>query len=51
MKVEISTKDRSVYVVANDIAKDLETLDKWLKALRAARRWLVKELTAVDADN
>lgn len=44
MKVEINTKDRTVYVVANEIALDLETMDKWLKALRVAREWLRKEL-------
>jgi hypothetical protein len=45
MKVEMNTKDRTVYVVANDIAQDLETIDKWLKALRVAREWLRKELS------
>lgn len=44
MKVEINTKDRSVYVAANDMAHDLETIDKWLKALKVAREWLRKEL-------
>lgn len=43
MKVEINTKDRTIYVVANDIAQDLETVDKWIKALRVARGWLRKE--------
>lgn len=45
MKVEISTKDRSVYMAGNDMALDLETIDKWIKALRVAREWLRKELS------
>ncbi len=44
MKVEINTKERSVYVVANDITKELEIIDKWIEALRVARRWLRKEI-------
>lgn len=44
MKVEINTKDKMVWVSANDTAHSLETIDKWLKALRVAREWLRKEL-------
>lgn len=44
MKVEINTKERTVYIVAHDIASSLETIDKWLKAIRIARRWLRREL-------
>lgn len=44
MKVEINTKDKSVWVFANDIASNLETIDKWIAALRIARNWLRKEL-------
>lgn len=48
MKVEMNTKDRTVYVVANDIAQELATIDAWLKALKVARGWLSKELTKSD---
>lgn len=44
MKVEISTKDKSVFVSSNDMATSLETIDKWIKALTVAREWLRKEL-------
>lgn len=44
MKVEINTKDKSVWVSANDIATDLAVLDRWVAALRIARRWLKREL-------
>jgi len=44
MKVEINTKDKTVYVIANDIAQDLATIDKWMKAMKVAREWLRKEL-------
>lgn len=44
MKVEINTLNRSVYVQANEIAKDLETIDRWIASLRLARRWLRKEI-------
>lgn len=43
MKVQIDTKERSVYISANDITKSLEELDQWIAALRHARRWLKKE--------
>lgn len=45
MKVEMNTKDRTVYVMANDIAQDLATIDAWLKALKVARGWMRKELS------
>lgn len=44
MKVEMNTKDRTIYIMANDIAQDLATVDKWLKAMKVAREWLRKEL-------
>jgi ribosome-binding factor A len=46
MRVQMDTKDRTIYVSANDIAHDLETVDKWLKAMKVAREWLRKELAA-----
>jgi ribosome-binding factor A len=44
MKVQVDTKDTTVYISANDIAQDLETIDKWIKALKIAREWMRKEL-------
>jgi hypothetical protein len=44
MKVEMNTKDRTVYVTANDIAHNLKVIDEWIKALNVARRWLRDEL-------
>lgn len=43
MKVEIDTKEKSVYLTANDRAMNLQTLDKWIEALRTARRWLKRQ--------
>jgi hypothetical protein len=43
MKVQIDTFDRSVHISANDSTKDLETMDKWIKAIKVAREWLRKE--------
>ena len=44
MKVELNTKDKTVYVNANDVAEDIDTIDQWVKALQIARAWLRKEL-------
>lgn len=44
MKVQIDTKDQTVYVQSNHIAKDLEAIDGWIKVLRIARKWLAEEL-------
>jgi len=44
MNVEMRTKDRQVYVQANDIAANLETIDLWIKTLKVAREWMRKEL-------
>ena len=49
MKVEINTKERTVFVAANDIAKDTATIDKWIEALKVSRTWLRKELNSIEA--
>jgi len=47
VKVQIDTKDRTVYVCANHIAQDVKPIDDWIKALRIARKWLAEELKRV----
>jgi hypothetical protein len=44
MKVELNTKEKSVCITANEIGRDLATLDCWIKSLKVAREWLRKEL-------
>jgi hypothetical protein len=44
VKVEINTKEKSVYVSANDVVKELNTVDQWIKAMQVSRAWLKKEL-------
>jgi hypothetical protein len=46
MKVELNTKDKTVYVDANDIAQELAKIDEWIKVLQVARAWLKKALEA-----
>jgi hypothetical protein len=48
MKVEINTKDLSVYVQGNDITSDPLVIDQWITALRVAREWLRQELERVE---
>jgi hypothetical protein len=43
VKVEIDTKDKSVYIQANEITRSIVTIDKWIKTLRMAREWLRKD--------
>ena len=43
MKVEINTYDKTVYVQANEIAKNVADIDRWIKALQIARVWLAKQ--------
>ncbi len=48
MKVEINTKDRTVYVQANDMAGNLDQIDRWISAIRTGRAWLKRELDKLE---
>jgi hypothetical protein len=44
MKVEINTKESTIYLSANETANTVEIIDKWIETLHVVRRWLKKEL-------
>ena len=49
MKVQITKEEGKkpyIYVEANEIIYQTETIDEWIRQLRIARAWLVKKAAA-----
>lgn len=44
MKVEINVTSKSIYLTANDIATNPEMIEKWVRSLLVARRWMRREI-------